>query len=703
MRKGGAGRPGVLRKSVRSLSHAVFALPVSGNLVCLWVVTPPEFREVELVPEGDEVTLVRRRRLIVSARRLNLFLFEIANFKSTHPCTLSYLASEGTTRVTSTSAVRLADWCAPLVSRVVRLLVEQLEEIAPGGAGARLLARFFSIVSAWRVPCAFAASIGEANVAAFDMALSLGGSERLNLYRVSGASVLLDQVRTVPLGARSAFVTPGELPDTFYLDTGRELLELVPEPAAGTAFAGADAWIRSLDYEACGKVLDALAAFATRGDRSIPSMVGHTLTPSAEVGDGALRWHIHAALVAEDSLYVLLEAIAQRSMGELPVVAVSMWGDPVGELQPWRCLRRESGGNGRMGELLVYRQSIRASREVIGPLRLVLSFEDSTVSTWLALSSLDGARTRQLLRTVVPWSVADKELINALHVPAASIADRSAALLPEVELYPRSSEPGRRDPLFSTVYDGDIERLHRTVVALALTTPGVAPSLRFVVDRIGTAADTAALYALCRHYRLPATAILLDEGDWLGFAFMPRPGDERFSGTVIVPAGTVPRNPCWWQSLAPELKADPEAVWWHPPEGGDTLQDLSTLDLAADDSLPILAFGPDAGKHLALTAAFSTLEGFVVHLVTSAARAGALRSHQNLTFHCAGPDAIRPMESWKNRRSIPERITAARLDQAVLDSLARRVIPAKPVLLVSASEKVRRLPRRGRAEAAVEG
>lgn len=640
----------------RSGSFPVWALPVSGDVVCLWAVTPASVSDVDIVPDGIAARLRLRRRLLRTARRLSLFVYEAPGFKSGQSCTLTFSA-DGRAPARARSVAHLADWSAPLVGAAIRLLVEGIATLSaaiPTGS----LARFLSLVSSWSVPCAHRGAIGDVGVAVFDFAPA-GATLPHALLAATDRAVSIAAARVVRLGRRCCVMVPGELPGVFYFDAGGDLLELAM-PAAGDG--GGAAWLASLGADDRHAVLDGVSSLGPGRDPQAHAALGEAVDTSLRVAGGAAGdWRAVAVARAPRHFHVVLEGA-----GDEPEIAASdLHGRPIPVEARWQV---------RDGDRQVFVcRAVAGEPFAGGPIRLSIGRGPRAAGGWLRPVAAESEAARRHLREVLPWHLAGSDLLDELVVPVAAGARTFApALPPEIELVPRRAAVGAADPLLVCFHEGAFAGFQRSLIGVALSTAGSTPSLRIVFREPVDAAEVGRISALCAEYGLAAGAVFLAEGDPVNSGCGWRDGDDRFAATVLLRSGSVPRLGGWWQALLEAIAASPGAVWWPGPEGSD----LTASSVAARGGL-VAAIGRDAPA--AGGPAFATFEGLVVGACHAARRDGRLREHEALRFLSPGLGALKVLAE-------------ARLDDAVLAFIEAQSEPA------AGSARVHRLPRRAGAE-----
>ena len=586
-------------------------MPVSANIVCLWIIAPKAYSQLELRPNGSDAKLELKRRLIVSGRRLHLFVFDAPGFSASSPNIVTFKAEQAASPTRVESIARLADWNSPLIGSVTRALVDALGEGRPRGFEATLLARFFGLVAAWRAPCGFVGQHGSFYVAAFEMGDF--AEDIRHLIVVEGSSIRLEQVRVVGLGGTQCCLLWRDGPfDYAYLDTGSELLELAVKPRAQSAQQDFDAWFSGLAPESRGGVLDGWMDLAN--GESLDDLVDlDTSFPTGiPIGEGHEDWGVMRVIASADSLYLFLQCSAEIA-DRPPEIVLEFPGR-----EPFQVLLRQKLTTG--AAVLVYCSEISGEAVPHGPVRVTIVDHDRPSSQWFCLSSIEEVGTRRWLRENIPWHSADDKLVAELGVEMILAGARTPQpRFPEIEIFSNPDTPGPA-PIFVCVHNGDLAALEMTLIGISLTAGTAAPQLRIIVTGEPTPADLQALYGLCRAQDIEATVVLVPEDQPIGPALALRSEDRSGKLLVYLSSGAVPRGANWWTALEQDLAKKADSVFVAPGDGPGASRRPSARDLLAKGGFVLAVGGKVAETVVDPRAEFQSAAGFLAHAMAAAER-----------------------------------------------------------------------------------
>lgn len=639
------------RSRLQAVRPAIWAIPVSPEIVALWCELPAEATDVALALGDTAAQVSFKRRLITRGRRLHLFVFRASEFRATEPCTVAYRPERGKSLIRFQAPPSLADWSMASVWAAVHAVVDGLasEKVA---VSTGLLARFLSMTCSWAVPCRYDGSHDGFCVGVFDFLPTAFAP--LTVLAVTGGQVTTQRVLPVSHDDRGCcLVWEGDPFDRAYLDLNGELLELKLEKS-WTVAPPLTRWFTTLALEQQDAILDALDTSGFEQVATVLHALGTHLPPTREfrVGGGSVL--VSGVFGWGRELCLTLSDPGDRELS----VSLSLPGQ-----RDWACVAKSSS-SADAGAPMVLRANVATHVAEAASIRVTVGPPDLAASHWLPVQGLECASARRRIRTLIDWGHADEHLVrdvgNAMAVvKALPEASRSIGFALS------TGQPSAVAALFLCRYGGDLVQLRSTLIALRLTA-GDDVTVRLVCHERPGARDILDLRGLSQSLGLAVDLVVLTEGAPFSDALRGAAGDPR-RAIILADSGVVPLDRDWWSRLAGILGQEPALLCYGLPEG---LVDngRSALTYLAGPC-PLLAVGPElAAGVLCPDFDLQTFEGVVHHALAKAGRLGIVENLGWLRLF-AGPNGASPLA-----------FGAARLDDAVIAAALGAEAPraAKP-------------------------
>lgn len=615
--------------------------PVAPGIACFWSVTSGAVAEASIHPDGASEEPLASRRLLVGRSRVHVVLLPAGRFKDGGGCRVNL--KSGTDDAAFDVTANMADWGAPFVANVVRLLADylagalDLQDVTP-------LRRFLSLSTTWGVPCAFAQRFGDFTLAAFGMPPAAEACTYPVFFFDKG-QLRSRTIRAFGLGDSTGFVWEGRSFPEMFVVSGEELVELSTTHALVDTDAGGRDWLGRLSQADRDRIMDAIDSEAEQVADDDGSHLDELFRTDIKVELGS--WRIHGAVISPAQCLLFIQPLQP----DAPAPSVS--GRPIGgsprDFDLFRCLTFKDQDSKARQPLFVYTAPLDAVRR--GPVQVKVSGGERFETTWIQTVRAEGGGARPLLAKLIKQCRLDEDLISALHAPNTTAAQSSlAAPLPKAIMAGR--EP--HEPILVCVASGDIQRLRETLIAAALTTLDFNPFIRVIFSGGGGDEIENATRELFERFGVSGDTI---ETGWapLGDAISSLFATQGSSGFVLLRSGALPRRPDWWPRLARVLKKSRRAVCWsRPPDPSD----LRVDDCIGKGKIDAIAFGAEARNGGVVGNSFMTFDGFALHSAILAARDRTLLQRPEMDFNAPRPTAPGLTE-----------INQAAMDQVLLDTL----------------------------------
>ncbi len=626
----------------------LFVMPHSADTAYVWCPAAKLPSIAAIAANGQPCEVLARRKLIQPGNTLEILLVRSRELQDGALCELHFDKNE---RSPLATVARLARWDSPHTRRVLRIVADRfnVDQDPP-----RTLERYLAFISLWQIPGRVQALLPEGVV--FEAEIASEGS--LNAYVMTMQGVR--RITLTPLSAgpgRRLFWLPGYHPQQFYLEADAELTRVVLDntgnpyrPASendlglveslhglNVCSEAATAWVRKLCPRQAELRIDD-TAYRILGSGDLPS--GRTVI-FIEVSGRAyahVEFRLHSFGVEESA--------------QINVTARETDGSP----------------NDRpCTQILVEAPDMRQT----GAYRLSWVHDGEPQYLWVRGSEIAERPMQALVRDFAPLAFLDTDLFGNVFHPIATASSRSA----EAALVHREEFGGRsRDACAELLIlaDGDVEAVHRTLIALSLSSRETAFDVHICFfDRSLIALLTSKAKQWSALYGLRLTVNCFNA--WVPESFLVRFNFGAPLPRVICRAGFIPCRVDWLECTLKDLELSCGILL-----GSASSRTDSRAREISRTALRKLIGEVESGTNYGITSAallphlgsidpevqFHGFESYVLALALSLSEGEKVRSSQGLRM---SDSAGRPeTETFE-----------ARLDRYSLQELCRRWAPVK--------------------------
>ena len=585
----------------RSGSLHLWALPISSELVAVWIELPAAAQDVSVAPKAGAADLLFRKRLISRGRRLHIFVLNTSQVQTTSAYVVTYRADRDGLATSADVVALLPEWTTPSVSTVIFSVLDGLAA-RDGDVDTRPLARFLSLRSAWSAPCRFAGKDSGLCVGVFDFAAPR--LAELNALAVARGMVATLRVRVLADGEHGCCVMwPGESVERLYLDLDGDLVELAFNPPR-SAPDSVLAWFASLPPRQQDALCEGISGMPSDDElAALLVRLGDQIPRARTLEAGQVSVAVLAVFAIGSRVYGLVDVPNDRP------VSLSWWTAP-GDEHPFVVVSTFRFAD-RPTRLILRSSAPHPNGMGDRPLRITAVGGGSRLSFWLPIQRLEDREARRHVCSLIDWERVDETLVRDF---ASAIArdERQSAVSPHPMMSLMGGEPARTAPLVICRYNGDLSGLRATLLSFRLTS-GDDVAVRLVWRGRPSSAEVLTLRAAIECFRLRVELLVLDEHSPFSDALRLDPNDHR--SVIVMESGVVALEPAWWRRLASLIEP---SRGFYAVVDGTAADTTSALGYLAGTS-PMIVLGPQvASELLDHSPEFQTLEGVARHVLSAA-------------------------------------------------------------------------------------
>jgi hypothetical protein len=578
-------------------ASAVSVIPYAKNAAFVWCTIPAGTAIAGLGVGGHAASIVERRKLLRSGSNIEVLLVEAEGLRDGIECEL-ILADRSDRHELVRLPAQLARWSDADTPSVLKLIATRF---AVEGGYPHVLERYLSFASTWQAPARVLEVLPEG---------ALVELEEVDLSRGAQAYAVTDQgLKTITLqpvgqGAGQCVVwLPEPSLQHLYLDRQDALVRVALADGKPSARFG-----ERLPRDRSLPLVDALHEAVTGPSPELGAWIAAQCPFHAAIRTDAASLDVAGVIGLSADTAGIFMTLTDGEHGTTPLT-VEAFGtrDPL----PLNIAVRESDLDGGTSQRQIIATTPRSGSACY---RLTWMSEGKRHTIWLRETALEAPRNVALARQFMPVSWVRPDVFSRVLYPLATAQGNEAAPgLVQVSDFGVPSNAVQADVY---VFVGaDLEAAHRTVLALALTTHGVAVQVHLCLfdptrfDELATAAEEwSKAYAL--PVRLTSYSARTTEAQVARAAF----NGER--PRILCRAGWVPRASSWVPRILQQLAAAEFLVLAGVGEQNLQIQDLSQLmPLAGQDQERLIIGGAIAAHQepsLAGLPCLYTLEGFLL-------------------------------------------------------------------------------------------
>jgi hypothetical protein len=430
----------------------LFVIPWSGSAAFAWCSQLENAAIAGVQVAGVAASVLERKKLLRPGQNLEVLLLDSVNLRDGAECELHVTPKDGPDAIVRAVA-RLARWDNPDTRRALGLVASRFTQ---ANGPAPVLERYLAFISAWQAPGHLVKAFPEGSI--LEVHAEHDGGQ------ISAYAVTADGLRRVAgqvlyhVDGRLVLWLDGEVGSPLYLELSDTLVRLQlnersPRHALSLVDTGANGinLVEALHagVEQPSPELRAWAASLCRQNVVMPSetagveVVRAVRLPSREV---AVFLRITDAIVGARDLR--LEAFGAKEPLAIDIVA------------------REVDGEGPKWQQQVIIKAT-APQADLGCVKLSWSDAEQSHAAWIREVDAADPRNAALARDFAPLAWVDPATLPAVLHPLATASGHAApGLLQRLDL---GSEPEQVSADFVVFVQQDLEALHRTVLALSLT------------------------------------------------------------------------------------------------------------------------------------------------------------------------------------------------------------------------------------------
>lgn len=442
---------GELPVSQESEALPLFVIPWSGSAAFVWCSQLENATLAGVQVDGVAIPVIERKKLVRPGQNLEVLLLDGMNLRDGAQCELLVDSNEG--QNTAVRAVaRLARWDNVETRRALGLVASRFTQAS---GPAPVLERYLAFISAWQAPGHLVKAFPEGCI--LNVHAEHEGSQII-AYTITGDGLRRVAGQVLHHGdGRLALWLEGAVGSPLYLELSDNLIRLQlnersSRSALPLAEAGTDAMslVEALHtgVEHPSPELRAWAASQCRQHAVVSSdtlgveIVRAVRLPSREV---AVFLRMADAVVGISD--VCLEAFGAKDPLAIDIVA------------------REVDGIDSKGQQIIVKASVPSTE--LGCVKLSWSCAGQSYSAWIREVDVADPRNVGLARDFAPLAWVDLgTLPTVLHPIATTGAHAAPGLLQRLDL---GSEPDQVSADIVVFVQQDLEALHRTILALSLT------------------------------------------------------------------------------------------------------------------------------------------------------------------------------------------------------------------------------------------
>lgn len=514
----------------------LWMVPLGSGTICVWRETGLNITDLKLSSIRPVVRVLARQRLFLGRRVVHLLVLHAPGLIDGTDYAVELTDRSG--QVSSSKlCLTLASRTTPWLGRVLRNVLAKLPiQVDRQGTGA--LERFLSLRSSWKAPLSHRARIGSMTLAVIDLDISADSTE-LPGFVFDGRSVADRSTKLVALGTRSVLIEG--LPSTrkYYLESGRDLLEVDLGDEVCGDFTD---FFRSLSSDAQTELIDRVVAAAGPDARPMLDTFFGRMLPR----QGALDLDVSSVEIL-GSVQFPQELIVFASLPERPdcwrgLNMSGIKGQTKGEIEGAAVRLFDRPGGTRVTAIYAWPTTADNSPKACR----FHSSGDERKAIWLQNQELSDPATRALIRALFPIDHAEPSLLTRVHVPIAR-AQSSCVPTPlsVVELSPPAPAPS--GPVVAIVDGGDEGDLTASLLSMAYSMADSSPEIVLLMSASGVSSEHLLdrLSAATACFRTLIRAIRYDSGRPLARTVASLETGGR--SIILMKSGLFPATPLWWQ------------------------------------------------------------------------------------------------------------------------------------------------------------
>jgi hypothetical protein len=432
---------------------------------------------ISLQQEGSSVDIVSRYRLIAPRRELQVLLVRTGTLRDGGSCrvdTGKHLEEDPDAAFDV--VVQLASAQQSHTIPVLRFIVSNVLPDLPR-SDSNPIERFFSLMSSWRLTCTIAAAIDGFRIAEVPLPADILGQE-ISCFAVAGHKISLEHYTAVSAENGSVILLPEPYPEKIYVQIRNDLVQLEFGKGPRSDEVAAARWIQNLAPPEGDQILSGFEQSGAESPDEFSRFAASAAAPLPRTLrlDGESEIQLIECVQTDEAIYLFADIVGEKQIRAIALKGFRGSEEPLDFTSYQRWVSSDtSNTRSRDGRIRIVAFA-KCKNEGQQAYRAFIRTDLRVTECWLKARRAESVEFHEFLGQFWPSAALDHEFMSAVAGPIArarAVKLRASSAISRIDIG-GAGEAAVAGIEVQILSDGDVERLHRSLLAFAMAPLPVA-------------------------------------------------------------------------------------------------------------------------------------------------------------------------------------------------------------------------------------